>query len=47
MKAAFATLKKQSGSSTLSALAEGALGWQDEAGDLWDLVNAHPGVSSL
>lgn len=47
MKAAFASLEKQSGSSMLSALAEDALRWQDETGDLQDLANAHPSVSSL
>lgn len=46
MKAAFATVKKQSISSALSALAE-ALGWQDEAGDLQELFSARPRVSSL
>lgn len=47
MKAAFATGKSQSISSALSSLAEDALGWQDEAGDLRDFANASPCISSL
>lgn len=47
MKAAFATVTNQSILLALSALAEDALGWQDEAGDLRDLANACPRVSSL
>lgn len=47
MKAAFAAVKNQSISSVLSAVAEDAVGWQDEAEDLQDLGNAHPRISSL
>lgn len=47
MKAAFATVKKQSVLLALSALAGEALGWQDEAADLQDLASARPRVSSL
>ena len=47
MKAAFATVKHQLVLSALSALAEGALGWQDEAGDLRDLASACPRISRL
>lgn len=47
MKADFATVKNQSIPSALSALAEDALGWQDETEHLRDLANSCPCISSL